>query len=559
MSSERIGAVPNLWHRLTHDASSYRSSLHCWVGDRYEASPWSRLVRDAEAMTAGLRRIGVRPGTRVATVLTNNPYTVRGLLGVWLAGGVVASLPVPARGMNATEYTRQLTAICAQLDPVAFLTEERMLGMLPESLRQRFGARSWESLAGTGRVETTPPGDDELAFIQYSSGSTDAPKGCMLSPRAISAQLDIVSTMLDVRPGRDVAVSWLPLSHDMGLFGCLLTCWWNGLDDYLSTPERFMFSPGTWFSDLAQLGGTLTAGNNTGLYLAARSAARSTNWRQRGLAQTRICIIGAERVEWPTLRYAVDVLGPYGFRAEALMPAYGLAEATLAVTATSVHERPRRVAVDAVALSDGELHEVSPDDPSAASVTSAGPPCKGVELPETSADRVSEISVRSPSLALGYWCDEERTRAHFRDGALLTSDIGFVRDGHLYPVGRVDDVISVAGRKVYAREIENAVENIAGVRQGCSTLIGHHQGDALWLTLFIEVQRNSQNYRALAEHAASLAMEKAAIALDECVFLGRNSLPKTSSGKIQRHRCRQLLDAGSFQPLATIRLAPVQG
>jgi fatty-acyl-CoA synthase len=345
----------------------------------------------------------------------------------------------------------------------------------------------------------------------------------------------------------------------MGLFGCLLTCWWNDFEDYLSTPERFMFSPGTWFSDMAQVGGTVTAGSNTGLHLAARSAARSSKLQPSSLKQVRVCIVGSERVEGETLRYAADSLGPYGFRAEAVMPAYGLAEATLAVTATPVDEQPRALSVDAVALADGELRELPIGDPSASLMVSAGPPCKGVELSDGMDDRLGEIAVRSPSLAMGYLGDEERTAAHFADGALRTSDLGFIRDGYLYPVGRVDDVISIAGRKVYAREIENAVDSLPGVRRGCSTVIGQSAGARFRLILFVEVQRRDQDYRTLAERAASLAMDKAAIALDECVFLGRNSLPKTPSGKIQRHRCLQYLDTGRFEPLATVQLTSVSG
>jgi fatty-acyl-CoA synthase len=556
MSSEPAGGGPALWDQLARGAGSSRSSLYCWTGDRYEPAPWAQVVRDAEAMTAGLRRAGIGPGSRVATVLTNTPWAIRGLFGAWLAGGMVASLPVPSRGMSAAEYTRQLSAIAAQIDPVAFLADERMLSLLPEDLRAALPFRSWESLAGSGTVAAAPPGTDEPAFVQYSSGSTSTPKGCVLTPRAIAAQLDIVKTMIGIRPRRDVAVTWLPLSHDMGLFGFLLTCWWNDIDCYLSTPERFMFSPGTWFSDMAQTGSTLTVGSNTALYLAARAASRSSRLSPAGLAQARAVIIGAERVEWSTLRYATEVLGPHGFRASALMPAYGLAEATLAVTATPVLDEPRRVAVEAACLADGEVREADPDDPAASVVVSSGRPCRGVTLPGMESGQLTEIAVSSPSLATGYWGNEQLTSARFAGGAVLTADLGFVRDGWLYPVGRTDDVLSVAGRKVYAREIEIAVDGIEGVRRGCCALVGHHDGVMSRLTLFVEVARERDDYRALAEQAASLAMAKASVALDGCVFLGRNSLPKTPSGKIQRHRCRDMFEAGRFNLLSVVDLAP---
>jgi fatty-acyl-CoA synthase len=545
-----------LWDRLTAPARTPRSSsLHCWTGDRYDAASWEAVVRDAEAMTAGLRRMGVRPGTRVATVMTNTPHAVRGLLGAWLAGGTVASLPVAARGMSVGDYVGQLASIAEHIDPVVFAVDADTLKLIPDDLRSRFRFHSWESFAGSGRVTADPPGADEPAFVQYSSGSTSTPKGCVLTPNAICAQLDIVSSMIEVRPRADVAVGWLPLSHDMGLFGFLLTSWSSDIECYLSTPRRFMFAPGTWFSDTAQFGGTLTAGSPTGLYLAARSFGRRSVSGGRGLHQTRVCIVGAERVAHSILEYAVQALGPHGFRDTALMPSYGLAEATLAVTATPLREKPRWLTVDAAALANGELREADGDERTQATVVSAGPVCKGVSLPGMRDGELTEITVRSPSLALGYWGDERLTSERFADGTLHTGDIGFLHAGDLYPVGRTDDVISVAGRNVHTHEIEMAVDGIEGVRRGCSALVGHYEGAAFRLTLFVEVRGSKHEYRAMAEQAASLAMAKAAVAIDECVFLCRNSLPKTPSGKIQRHRCREMLEKGQFELVSTVKLA----
>lgn len=548
-----VSALPDgsLWDALTGAGRGLRSPVHLWVEDGWQATSWREIVADAENMTAGLRRLGVRPGTTVASVLTNGPAAVRGLLAVWLAGGAVASLPVPARGMDFAEYVTQLETICARLAPQAFLVERRMLGMLDEDVRKRLHIQAWEPLSGTGKVDASPPGDDEMAFVQYSSGSTNAPKGCVLTPRAIHAQLHQISAMLKGRPGPDgeVAVSWLPLSHDMGMFGTLLTPWVHDWRLHLSTPERFAMAPRSWFGDMAEFGGTMTSGTNTALHLGSRIG-RST--RLAGGLDVRACIIGAERVEADTIQKAVEALGPYGFRAEALMPAYGLAEATLAVTGTPREEAPRHLTVDMIALADGILREVEPGTESATSVVSAGVPCVGVEVTGAPTDRLGEIVVRSPALAAGYHADPERTAERFVDGALHTADLGFVRDGYLYPVGRVDDVISVAGRKVYAREIENAVDTLAGVRRGCTTLVGAHGGREL--TMFLEVRQRLSDYRPLAEEVASVAMAKAAVAVDECVFLARNSLPKTPSGKIQRHRCRQLLATGRLSPLAIVHL-----
>ncbi len=538
-----------LWDDLT--AGTTRA-LHTWAGRRYDSTPWADVVRDAERMTAGLRRAGVTPGARVATILTNSPASVRGILATWLAGGCLASFPLPARGLLPEEYAQQLRTLCGHLDPAAMFLDEAVLGLLPEDLRATANARSWESVAGSGAVEPSPPGDDDIAFVQYSSGSTALPKGSMLTPRAIAAQLRIITGMIGLERGRDVCVSWLPLSHDMGIFGCLLAPWVNDMELWLSTPERFTMAPGSWLGDAAEVGATATCGTNTALALAARRLGT------RGLPtplRLRTMILGAERIEWATLHTALAALAGSGLTAEVFMPAYGLAEATLAVTATPLAEAPRYLAVDGVALADSEVREVADDDPVATRIVSAGVPCAGVELTGGSPGAVTEIGVRSPSLAAGYLGDPARTAERFPAGGFRTGDLGFVRDGHLYPVGRVDDILSVGGRKVYAREIEAAVDALDGVRRGCSALVSTHDGRRQQLTLLVEARSAGADLTELADRAALLAMGKAGVAIDRLMVLPQGTVPKTPSGKIQRYRCREMLAADRFESVQTIELS----
>jgi fatty-acyl-CoA synthase len=542
----------SLWDRLTDGVAGGRGSLHCWVGDRVHSARWREVTRDAEAMTAGLRGAGVEPGARVATILLNTPHAVRGILGTWLAGGVIASFPVPARGMGIEEYLEQIGELHAHLQPQVMLLDEPMLGMLPEELRVRFNARSWESVADSGRVAPCPPDEDELAFIQYSSGSTSLPKGCMLNARAIERQIELILEMIEADPYSDSNVSWLPLSHDMGLFGNLLTLWLADADLVLSTPERFMMAPRTWFGDVADSGATYTCGTPTALALAARAQRGARN---PGKLNLHTVILGAERLEWETVTRAVEAFGPQGLKAETLMPAYGLAEATLAVTATPRREEPRNVVIDTVALADGEVIEVDPDDPAATRIVSAGRPITDVQVPGLSDGELGEIRVRSACLAMGYYGAEERTRERFRDGEFVTGDLGFERDGHLYPVGRTDDLISIGGRNVYAREIEAAIDDLDGVRRGCSTIVQQNEGQAQRLALLIELKDGVGDRDSVAAEAAALAMSKAAVPIDRCLFLEKGKLPKTPTGKIQRYRCKQLLDLDRLQPLETIELA----
>ena len=542
-----------LWDGLAR-ASSWKRSFHYWQGNRYETIGWGQLIARSERTSAGLRRAGVTPGSCVAALLTNRPCAVSGMLGVWFAGGTLASLPLRSRGMDAEEHARHLRSICEQLDTDVLIAEDALLAKFPAWFRQQVYMVSWESVEDSGRIDACPPGDDDVAFIQFSSGSTSSPKGCMLTPRAIASQLNLAMTMIGGIPGEEVMVSWMPLSHDMGVFGGLLAPIVYGLDLFLSSPERFALSPRSWFCDVAETGATVTVGTNTALAYATRPCRKRPI--EGSFHKMKAFIIGAERVEWDTLLQLIEVLGPHGLRMESLMPAYGLAEATLAVTATPLKEAPRYKSVDLVELAKGRVEEACEDDPAAVKIVSAGRPCSGVAIPGLSKSELREVQVQSKSLTSGYFGDPARTRERLRPDGLLTGDLGFEDDEYLYLVGRTDDIISVGGRKVYAREIETAVEAAAGILEGTVTLVDRRGAKTGRLALLIEgsAQIGMSSCRSIAEKAAAVALAKAAVRLDECIFLRRGSLPKTASGKIQRHRCLHLLEAGKLEPVRILDL-----
>ncbi|MBO0879808.1 MAG: AMP-binding protein [Mycobacterium sp.] len=538
--------MESLWEALL---AAERGRLHCWTGATFTTVTWSDVVRDARKMVAGLRRAGVGPGTIVPVLLTNTMEAVHGALAVWLAGGTVASLPLPARGMQIDEYVDQIDQIYRQLDGPLLLADGGMLALVPESARSAWTATAWQSVWDSGTAEETPPGEDELAFIQYSSGSVGRPKGCMLTPRAISAQLAVIMEMTAAAPGAEVVSSWLPLSHDMGIFGCLLFSWAYDSSLVLSTPERFAFSPGTWFGDMADFGATMTAGTNTGLHLATLARRR----RLSAPLTLRCGVIGAERIERQTLLAVFAAFAEDGLRPNALMPAYGLAEATLAVTAAPAGTEPRFITVDSVQLANGKVSGLPPDNPAATTLVSCGRPPSGIALGALPNETVGEVVVRSPSLALGYHGDRELTRQRFAADGLHTGDLAFVSDGELYLVGRVDDVISVGGRNVYMREIELAVDALGPVRRGCSVIIDLAGPAAPGrLVLVTELRSSTIDYQSVADEVAAIAMAKAGVDVEECIFVGRGALPKTPSGKIQRYRCRQLLMADALPRVATV-------
>ena len=321
--------------------------------------------------------------------------------------------------MSLASYSRQLAGMCKHLGAEVLLVEERFLRVMPAGLDLGVEVVSCGSLLeSTEMVDVTPPGLDEVLFIQFSSGTTDNPRGAQLTGSAIEAQLIGLAHALEIDSECDIGCMWLPLSHDMGLFGGALLAWYTGLRAVKSTPERFLQAPRSWFDDCAQFGATITAGPPSALAMASRAEAARSSGEPLKL---RVCLVGAEMVDWPVLARAAEVFAPRGLEPSAFTTAYGLAEATLAVTVGEpmgprLRGRGRgRAHTGDDARSGPRRPARTPSDVGGGSVEGHG----GVDRPIYERDRH-----RSRSLACGYFDNAEETRAHFSDGAFRTSDFG---------------------------------------------------------------------------------------------------------------------------------------
>jgi len=543
----------SFWDALFGDDGTGSHFLSVPDGGGWRQITWLSVVREAEAYAHGLRSRGVGSGDIVGTVLTNSAEAVSGLLGIWLAGAAAASLPVPARGMDLPEYTAQLLALTGDFHDALILTDDPIASVLDAAAGEPGLMHGWSEVRGAGRLADGPPSGAEIAFLQYSSGSTSAPKGCMLSADAIASQVGIIMEMLDATPCDEVAVSWLPLSHDMGLFGVLLPSCAYGGDLFLSSPERFLRSPGSWFDDCMETGARMTAGPDSALRLAARAAGTT-----RSSAPLRLdhLIVGAEPIHGGTIDAATSAYADAGLTADVFLCAYGMAEATLAVTAIGRDESPTAIAVDGEALAAGvvEIREGHAQD--SVSIVSVGQPLKGVSvaLADGPPNALAEIQVRSPSLAAGYFHDPDRTARQFVDNSFLTGDLGFLHDEQLYVIGRLDDMISVSGRNVFATEVESAMASLGAIRRGCCTIVDVRQQDGAMLVALAEVAEDSTDLKQLAAEMSQLAVRVAGVRLDECLFLPKGGLPKTPSGKVQRYRSRRLAMQAEGDEAARISL-----
>jgi fatty-acyl-CoA synthase len=507
--------------------------------------------RQAEAAAGALRALGIGPGARVGCVLTNSAPVCAAIFGIWYAGARLHSLPTISRGMSPQRYGALLSRLCAQAQIELLLVEEPFLQALRDLLGESRSVRmaSFESLAQGAPISPEPPDPEEIVFVQYSSGSTRDPRGCMLSARAIGAHMELLGAELAIDPACDRGVFWLPLSHDMGLFGCLMCAWLFGIPLLMGDPLRFLRSPGSWLRDIEQFEATMTVGPSFALALASRAAAAG-GVRARRLSLRRI-ILGGERVSWQTLSEARELFGAAGVPFAAFSPAYGLAEATLAVTMSGAQEEP---------------HAIASPTPGGAPIVSCGAPLRGVsvtvgreeELTRLAGEGVGEIEVASPGLAAGYLGERELSAKRFAAGRLRTGDIGLVRDGEVFVVGRTDDMIPVAGRNIYATDFEQEVGPEIGVKAGSVVLLGIEQGERSGLVILAEPVDASVRHGDVAANLRERARRILGVQVDECLIVAQRSIPKTPSGKIQRFRARELLAAGELPVLGGASGAPLR-
>jgi acyl-CoA synthetase (AMP-forming)/AMP-acid ligase II len=374
-------------------------------------------------------------------------------------------------------------------------------------------------------------------LVQYTSGSTSDPRGVVLDQSQILANIRSIIERLQPAPG-DSACSWLPLSHDMGLIGMLLSAivgantHTNGGDYALMTPEGFLRNPGRWLQVCSEYQSTITAAPNFGFEMALR---RQING-PLDLSALRVCITGAEPVNAASLQRFADTFVPMGFANKAHCPAYGLAEATLAVAMSDPDDLWSGLPVDPDELLEGKVKI----DPEGMSVVGAGYALENMEVKiDALSEEIGEIVIRGASVLRAY---SDGSLATDGDGWFRTSDLGFFRDEELYVVGRRDDVLFAAGRKVFAVDVERHVGELPGVRVGRVVAL---TTPADGITVLVEADEvaadPSGSFSQLAEAVRQRVTSRTGVAPRAVGVVKRGHLPMTASGKNRRRETQASL------------------
>jgi acyl-CoA synthetase (AMP-forming)/AMP-acid ligase II len=509
---------------LIADAANDRVRL-CFLPDHPEPLSAGRLWDDAGRAACWLAGRIPANGT-VAAVLQASPHCVAALVGAWRAGLTVVSLPLRSRTQDAALYAALIRRLVHSSGSAMLLLAPETAASFPDP---GIPVVPYPDCLVGG---TAVPGRGEGRFIQYSSGTTARPKGIILSLRALGANVSaLLSTIAHDNP---VTCSWLPLSHDMGLVGALLTGWAMGgtrcagrAEVILLRPEVFLARPAEWLRACGEYRATATAAPTFALRMAARRPpAPGTD-----LSALRLLVVGAEPVDAASLRVFAAAAGVAGFDPRALCPAYGLAEVGVAATLLHPSERWRSATVDTEALANDRW------EPSQAGteLVGLGAPLPGTEIKIAAEHgRPGEILLRSGSMMDGYLGSSAGGLA---DGWLRTGDVGYL-DGDLYVMGRRDDVVVVRGANLYATAMEAVLREAlsGGIRS--PTVVPWDAGYA------IVAEEGPAAVKNLGHVVRAALAENFGVAPSRVVIVPAGTMPRTPSGKIQRSAVRDRLAVG---------------
>jgi acyl-CoA synthetase (AMP-forming)/AMP-acid ligase II len=496
---------------------------------------FTELYASARRVAANLVGRGVVPNDRIALVLPTGRDFLEAFFGAQLAGAVPVPLYPPVRLGRMGEYVqstaRMMTAVRARM-VVSDRRVKLLLGKAIELARPELGCPTVNDLLESPAEAECAVTPHSLAVIQFSSGSTVDPKPVALTHDNVISQLAALEQLMG--PG-NVGVSWLPLYHDMGLIGCLLSAVYQAGHLVLLAPELFLAKPALWLRAISRYRATISPAPNFAYGLCLKRV-HDEDLEGLDLSSWRFALNGAEPVSPETIDRFAERFSKYGFRKQALMPVYGLSEASLAVTFTSPTHDKTIMRVDPMALASAG-HVL----PGSRGLVSVGVPVPGAEVEVRADDGVvlaekqaGRVFTRGASVMRGYFNNPEATTRAVRDGWLDTGDVGFVHGGELFICGRAKDIVIIRGANHAPQEFEECLDAVHGVRTGCAVAVGFVPPDANDEQLLLLVEKSTEPVRDVAQRVSDAVNERTGIKPHTVVMLEPGTLPRTSSGKLRR-------------------------
>jgi 8-amino-7-oxononanoate synthase len=535
---------------------------------------YRELDRQARAIGAWLQSRNLA-GQRALLLYPAGLEFIAAFFGCLYAGVIAVPVYPPRRNRSLNRIQAIADDAEAQVALTTDLVLNRVMPLIDETphLKQLTWLPTCKLSADLEREWTMPDvHGDTLAFLQYTSGSTGAPKGVVLNHANLVHNCALIAHSFEhTRSGK--GVFWLPSYHDMGLIGGILQPLYIGRPNVLMSPMSFLQKPYRWLSAISRFQASTSGGPNFAYDLCVRKITPEQR-KTLDLSNWRVAFNGAEPVRAETLDAFAEAFAPCGFRREVFYPCFGLAEATLIVSGGYVDRPPLVRTFDAAALARNEVLDADPDDEGVRALVGCGENLPDQRIivvdPETLVScppgRIGEVWVYGPSVAQGYWQQPEASERVFRaklkdtgEGPFLrTGDLGFLQDGELFITGRLKDLIIVHGVNYYPQDIERTVqESHPRLRFDCGaafTVAGEDGRERL--VVVQEVERHKQsNFTELFDAIRREVAAEHELTLDAIVLIRAGSVPKTSSGKIQRHACRNGYLACTLDTVAVWRAA----
>jgi 1-acyl-sn-glycerol-3-phosphate acyltransferase len=546
------------WHAAVHPG---RAHIRLYDDDTAgEAIDYRTLLEAGRRRAAALQGLGVQAGQPVVLMLQTGADYFFSFFGALLAGAIPVPIYPPARPSQLEDHVRRQRGIIENCGAPVLVTmpEAKAVARLMQSGLPTLGhvvtPAELDKAAGQEYVRPAVRADD-LALLQYTSGSTGQPKGVMLTHANLLANIRLMVAQIGAT-SEDVFVSWLPLYHDMGLIGAWLGSLYCAAEFVVMSPLAFIARPERWLWAIHRHRATLSAAPNFGYELCLR---RLDDDALEGLdlSSWRIAFNGAEPISPDTLRRFAARFGRYGLRPRALTPVYGLAECSLGLTFPPPDRGPLidRVRRDAL-LRDGLATPAAGDDPGALEFVSCGAPIPehevrivadgGRELPER---EVGRLQFKGPSATRGYYRNAEASRALLRGEWRDSGDLAYVAEGEVYLTGRVKDVVIHAGRNLYPHELEEAVGRLPGVRAGRVAVFGARDAALGTERLVVVAEahgRDDEERRRLHAEINRVATELTGGPPDDVVLAPPGTILKTPSGKVRRAALRERYEQGDI-------------
>ena len=534
---------------------------------------YGELYEEAQRCAAELARRGVPAGGRVALMLPTSRSFYVSYAGVLLAGAIPVPIYPPFRADRIEEYASRQAAILQNAGVCMLLTfreAEAVARLLKPRVPSLAEVADAEKLLDAADAAPPPPPGalpfhltgsrvrkaTDIALLQYTSGSTGDPKGVVLTHANLLANIRAIGEAVELSP-KDVVVSWLPLYHDMGLIGAWLVPLHFGIPVAVMSPLAFLTRPERWLQAFHKYGGTLAAAPNFAYELCVRKIA-DKDVVGLDLGTWRAALNGAEPVNPQTLERFAERFARYGFRREAQLPVYGLAEAALAVTVPPLHRGPLVDRVQREAFTaEGRAIPAGPEDASAISFVSSGKPIPrhDVRVVDASGREIADrtegfLWFRGPSATSGYYENPEATAALFPQGPaggeyawVNSGDRAYRAGGEIYVTGRVKDIIIKGGRNLYPHEVEELAAQAEGIRRGCIVAFGVNDETAGTEKLVVVAEsreREASRRAAIAAAVTEKVSQGLGLPPDKVELIPPGGIPKTSSGKLRREETKQL-------------------